>query len=100
MPLYTIIEQIEKVANTLRDICNLWIDNPPSKESLNVFNKLLKFQKIFYELFYGFDSDTLVLFAKQKDKIASEISKNKVLLLDRWLSLIWGLNGPLQVLNI
>ena len=60
---------------------------------------------MFYELFYKFDSLKLVDFAKLKNKIAKEVLVNTrddqvMLLFDRLVSLILGLNGPLQALFV
>ncbi len=111
-PLYTIIEQSEKVVDRYRDLCEY-----VSANKIKVDNKIKSFikdlsgfQKSFYDLFYTFELSKIVDFGKNKetmqkrlDQISISCSKKEIKiinLLDRILNLIFDLNGPLMAVYI
>jgi len=111
-PLYTIIEQLEKIVDRYRDLADY-----TSSNKINVNNKIKSvvknlsgFQESFYNLFYKFEFSKIIEFGKNKetlqkelDKVSLECSKKEIkimTLLDRILNLIFDLNGPLMALNM
>lgn len=107
-PLYTLIEQFEKVADRYSELCSyiahekLVLD----KEIKVLFNDLFKFEQRFYELFYKFDIQKMAEFGKNKKELQKEIDKlmikaskkeiKIIALADRILNLIFDINGPLM----
>ncbi len=106
-PLYTIIEQLEKVADRYRDLCvhisanKIKVDN-----KIKLFlRKLLEFQKQFYELFYDFKLEKMPQFGRNKELLQKELDScsgelKVIRLCDRILNLIFDLNGPLMTVYI
>ena len=111
-PLYTIIEQLEKVVDRYKDLCEYVSDNKLilNKDIKSYSKDLLKFQEYFYNLFYKFELENIIILGKDKevlqrkiDKIADCCSKKEVkviMLFDRILNLIFDLNGPLMTIVI
>jgi len=111
-PLYTIIEQLEKVVDRYRDLADYtYFNKIKADDKIKSFIKDLSgFQQSFYELFYKFEFKKVVDFGKNKeilqkdlDKLCLGCSKKElkiIILLDRILNLIWDLNGPLIALNL
>ncbi|MGV8141901.1 MAG: AbrB/MazE/SpoVT family DNA-binding domain-containing protein [Candidatus Woesearchaeota archaeon] len=111
-PLYTIIEQSEKIVDRYTDLCNyISSNNINVNTKIKPFMKeLSEFQKLFQNLFYKYDSSKIVEFGRRKeqlqkelDKISLNCSKKEVkiiTLLDRILNLTFDLNGPLMATNI
>lgn len=111
-PLYTIIEQLEKVVDRYKEICEYISSNKVKvNDQIKLFIKALsEFQESFYNLFYKFELSGMVEFGKNKeilqkklDKSALEFSKKEIkiiTLLDRILNLIFDLNGPLMAFNM
>jgi len=111
-PLYTIIEQLEKVVDRYRDLCDYTSLNKikVNNKIKTVLREISQFQESFYNLFYKFELEKIVELGKNKenlqkelDKITQECSKKEIkiiTLLDRILNLIFDLNGPLMAINI
>ena len=107
-PLYVIVEQLEKVADTYRDMCAHIAQNELrlSKPLLELLQELVEFQKSFYELFYKFDIKRVVELGKAKQQLDRDFDKTeqavtkketKVLrYLDRVQTMLFNLNGPLM----
>jgi len=111
-PLYTIIEQLEKVVDRYKDLADYTSSN---KIKVNdkvklIIKNLSEFQEFFYNLFYKFKFSKVVEFGKNKetlqkelDRISLECSKKEIKIInlsDRILNLIFDLNGPLMALNM
>ena len=111
-PLYTIIEQLEKVVDRYRDLADYTSSNKikVNEKIKSIIKNISEFQVSFYNLFYKFESSKIVEFGKNKDmlqkeldKISLECSKKEIKIItlsDRILNLIFDLNGPLMAINI
>ncbi len=111
-PLYTIIEQLEKVVDRYRDLADhIASKNIKASNKIKSFiKKLADFQELFRNLFYKYEQNKMVEFGKKKvslqkelDKISENCSKKEmkiITLLDRILNLIFDLNGPLISIKI
>ncbi len=111
-PLYTIIEEQEKVADRYVNLCE-YIDEHKikvGKPMLKIMHLVSSFERDFYTLFYSFDLRAISAFGNKKQEIQKKIddlskktSRKEIhilILLDIMLNLIFDLNGPLMVLNI
>jgi len=113
-PLYTLIEQMEKVANMYRDICiycsvSKW---KTSKNINEILKELIGFQNLFNDIFYKFDIEKMPEFSRQKEnlqrKIDNALANSKcskeemkvLLLIDRIANTIFSLNGPLMAVYL
>ena len=111
-PLYTIVEQLEKVVDRYRDLADyISSNNIKVNNEIKLFiKKISEFQESFYNIFYKFELSKIVEFGKNKeilqkelDTISLKCSKKDIkiiTLLDRILNLIFDLNGPLIAVNI
>ena len=103
-PLYTVIEQTEKVVDRYRDLCIILGKQMPAKETSAIIQDVMGFQKHFRELFYNFSIKGVAALGKKKEilqkRIDSAYLKKKdiraVALADRILNLVFDLNGPLM----
>jgi len=107
-PLYVIIEQLEKVMDRYKEICDSISKNKIkiSSQTKLFLKELRDFQGDFYTLFYKFETGKMREFGRKKeilqkkiDQIAVQCPKKEiktVILLDRILNLIFDLNGPLM----
>lgn len=107
-PLYVIVEQIEKVSDNYKELCEYISDNKIKlkKETKNLIKNLIKFQDLFYNLFFKFDINRMNDFKKFKDKLQLQLNlimkktpKQELqvtLIIDRILNIIFDLNGPLM----
>ena len=111
-PLYTIIEQIEKVSDNYQELCNYVSENKIklSERTKTMINKQVEFQNLFYSLFFKFDISRMNELKKEKDKLQNEIklvikktTEKEVyvlIIIDRILNIIYSLNGPLMAVQI
>jgi phosphate uptake regulator len=111
-PLYTIIEQLEKVVDRYRDLCDYISLNKinPNPRIRSFIQQLSEFLELFLKLFSKFELNKLIEFGRKKEAMQKELnnmaitcSKNEIkiiTLLDRILNLIFDLNGPLMAVNI
>ncbi len=111
-PLYTIVEQLEKVVDRYKELCRYISENKikTNAETKEVIKELSAFQESFYNLFYRFELKRIVELGKEKeklqerlDRLAQKSSKKEVkvmMLLDRILNLTFDLNGPLMAAHI
>jgi len=111
-PLYTIIEQLEKVADRYRDLCCYVSEKKirASKRTKSFLQEVVEFQKQFYDLFYRFDLKRMAEFGKRKEslqeksyELVEHCSKKEIriiLLFDRIVNLVFDLNGPLMAVHI
>jgi phosphate uptake regulator len=111
-PLYTIIEQLEKVSDNYKELCRyisekkIILDNDLKRISREISD----FLGDFYFLYYNFSFDKAIELGNKKEKIQTKIdsallkghSKEiiPVVYYDRILNLIFDLNGPLMAINI
>lgn len=107
-PLYYILEEVEKIGDGYKNICNYCIKNRmlPSKKNLKIHGMLNKLLRQFYELLYKFNLDGLSEFLDYKQKIEAEVdsliatcSKKelKLLMIEyNILNLIFDMNGALM----
>ncbi|MFH1827779.1 MAG: AbrB/MazE/SpoVT family DNA-binding domain-containing protein [Nanoarchaeota archaeon] len=111
-PLYTIIEQLEKVVDRYKDLCmHISTNKIKTNNKIQAVTKnVIKFQKEFYDLFYKFEIGKTIelgrnkeILQKKLDDIATQCSKKErkiVIFLDRILNLIFDLNGPLMAVYL
>lgn len=111
-PLYTVVEQLEKIADRYRDLCEYVSVNKikVNNKIKSFMRELAEFQENFYSLFYRFEIKKMIEFGKNKellqkklDKIATQCSKKEIkiiILVNRILNLIFDLNGPLMAVHI
>ena len=111
-PLYVIVEQMEKVSDNYKELCEHISSNKIklNKESKKLFHKLVEFNRAFYELFFKFELGRMNNFQRLKEKLQLDInirvkSANRnelqlIIIFDRILNIILGLNGPLMAVYI
>ncbi len=111
-PLYTIIEQIEKVSDNYQELCEYISNNKIklSEKTKDMINKQIEFQNMFYSLFFKFDISKMNELKKAKDSLQDEIKSAikktaekeayALVITDRVLNVIYSLNGPLMAVYI
>jgi len=111
-PLYTIIEQLEKVVDRYKDLCEYASKNKIklNKNIKSVIKELAEFQESFYNLFYKFEIQKLIELGKKKQELQRNLDglmtnstrkEVKIMsLIDRILNLTFDLNGPLMAVYI
>jgi phosphate uptake regulator len=110
-PLYTIIEQLEKVVDRYRDMCLL------ASTSMKKLNKdislaakdMSAFEHDFAHLFYKYSVKDMVAFGKNRISLQEKLEKLEVrcsslelrlvILLGQILNIIFDLNGPLMAIR-
>ncbi len=107
-PLYTIIEQLEKVVDRYKEMGYLVFERKMklSDELCGFYFALCDFAREFYEMFYNFHSREIVEFGKRKENLQNRIEgilkmckKDEIIVavkLERVLNIIFDLNGPLM----
>jgi phosphate uptake regulator len=111
-PLYTVIEQMEKVADRYVDMC-AQISSAEIRVSPKVkayARELLEFQRLFVKAFYEFELKKMNDLGNSKAKLQDNFIRllaatdpkdwNVLVLLDRICNLIFDLNGPVMALNV
>lgn len=111
-PLYTIIEQTEKLSDNYQELCD-YVANKKIKLSSKtkyLLEKEIEIQDLFYSLFFKFDLNRMDEFKEMKDKFqeeiksatkkASEKENNVLRIIDRNFNIIYSLNGPLMAVHI
>ncbi len=111
-PLYTVIEQIEKVSDNYQELCNYTSNNKInlSEKIKDIIANLVEFQNLFCSLFFKFDINRINELKKFRDNLQDEIkstikkTKEKetyvLIIVDRVLNIIYSLNGPLMAVHI
>jgi len=111
-PLYTIVEQLEKVVDRYKDLCDYISTNKikVNDKIKSFLREILGFQEFYYHLFYKFELNKIIdlgrnkeILQKKLDQMITQCSKKEikiVSLLNRILNLIFDLNGPLMVTYI
>jgi len=111
-PLYTLIEQLEKVSDRYKDLCQYIAEEELilSSELKKISGEMNGFLEDFYFLFYNFSFDKIIGLGKKKEKIKGEINsaflkcpKKEIIVVayyDKILNLIFDLNGPLMAMRI
>ena len=111
--LYVIIRDIEKIADSYRNICDIFIANPKvtiSKQSIALFMEVNSYLRLFYELFYKFDKNKAIILHDKKEsmikkakKLFETKNKEESVLLHEIITLtqlIFDLYGPYITMNI
>ncbi|MBN1792407.1 phosphate uptake regulator PhoU [Candidatus Woesearchaeota archaeon] len=107
-PLYTVIEQLEKVADRYAELCALLSDGKkPSIALLRASKQVVSFEKMFSDIFFKFEYGKMPLFGLEKQKTQRLIDDSMAScpkaelkafsILDRVLNLVFDLNGPMMV---
>jgi len=80
-PVYYIVEELEKIGDECKDICELLVKNPVkiNKDTIAVYSEIAEFFDFFHELFYKFELAKVTVFEKKKDDLNKKIG----LLLDK-----------------
>ena len=111
-PLYVIIEELEKVSDRYRDLCEIIYEKKlkMSSKIQSLSKEIDEFLGDFYFLFYNFDMDRLIKFGKSKtilqkkiEGLYSSVSKEELKVLvvfDKIVNLIFDLNGPLMAVHL
>lgn len=115
-PMYTIIEELERVADQYKYLCNTLYEikgksTSIDKNAFKLFVLTNDMLRIFYELFYKFEVEKLVKLKEQRNFIFAEIDKafrRKPTYQDSWVlhhtlalsNRIFGMTGPLMILRI
>ncbi|MEA3514920.1 MAG: AbrB/MazE/SpoVT family DNA-binding domain-containing protein [Nanoarchaeota archaeon] len=111
--LYVTTRELEKLADTVRDICNLFIDAKKGTkikgEILDIFEEATKYLRIYYELFYKFDPNKATYLEDKKREMVNKgqelmgCSKEESILLMHLINLFKGayeLTGPYSCMNL
>jgi phosphate uptake regulator len=111
-PMYYIVEQLERIGDSYRDICTHAISKgiKPSSKTLEMFDTVNEVFKEFYELFYKFDLKKLRMVTEKRykmlnkfDKILEECNTKEfglLLLLYTVLDNTFDMNGALLAMNL
>ena len=106
-PLYCIVEQLEKIGDIYRDLCDYVSENKLKleKSSLEICEKINELLLEFYELFYKFDFERLEQFGNKKEEIKILFNKSRTndqinFLLNNILLTTADLNGALMTYKI
>jgi len=111
-PLYTVIEQMEKVIDRYVELSKYIITEniEPNNDLRELLKELNKFQEMFVQVFYKFELQKMIEFGKTRqsilDKVEASIqncTKKEIkglVLVDRILSLIFNTNGALMAIYI
>ena len=70
-PIYVIAENIEKIGDVYRDLCNVIIEKKfkPNQNIIELYSLINNFLQGFYDLCYKFDIKSIDFFGKHKEKI-------------------------------
>lgn len=103
-PMYYIIEQLEKIGDSYRDICKLAINSKLSNTK-EIFQEVNEFFRNFYEIYYKFDLSKVAKFGKKRYRLVEDIYSMKadlkiVLLLYTILDNTFDMNGALMAINV
>ncbi len=111
-PLYVIIEEIEKVSDHMKELCE-YISTKKlktSKETKKILKETISFFNTFYSIFFKFELGNMSGFKETKDGIqkmidlslkkATKEELKAIMILDRLLNIIYSLNGPLMATYI
>ena len=76
-PLYYIVDELEEVGDQYKLACHLILDNKLklNKKLLEIHQEMNKQLEAFYELFYKFGLDKLVLFLEKKASLDAKIKR-------------------------
>jgi phosphate uptake regulator len=110
-PLYTIIEQIEKISDEYHDLAIYISENKIkiSEKIINLMEKLKELQSLFYKIFFKFSISDINYILEMREKIQKQIislaeSKKQdfwlLMRLDHIVNIISNLNGPLMAVYI
>ncbi len=107
-PLYCIVEQLEKIGDIYRDLCNYTYETKVKldKETIIVYEKINKFLLSFYEMFYKFNFENLEKFGQDRKEILYLVNnlKTKETKINSFLNSIFNtifdLNGTLMTYKL
>src|SRR3989344_2218139 len=107
-PLYCIIEQMEKIGDLYRDICETTYENKLNldKNTLELYSKINEFIYNFYELFYKFNFENIEAFGKKRNEILRLLNNSKSqnkhiqFLLNNIFKTTFDLNGVLMTYKL
>ena len=109
-PLYTLVEQLEKIADRYTDLCEYIAEKKLklSPRAKSLLHDLVAFQRNFYDLFYGFEVRKIIAFGKKKIQLQKKLDRlsprgaesKSIQLFDRILNILFDLNGPLLASRI
>jgi phosphate uptake regulator len=111
-PLYTIVEQIEKISDNYQELCEYISDNKVtiSVRLKQIIGKQLELQHLFTTLFFKFDLMQMSKLKKVKDGLENEIktaimkSSEKelyaIVIMDRIVNITYSINGPLMSVHL
>lgn len=74
--IYTIIWELEHLADEYRDICNYLANGKISKETLQFFKKVNEILKEFYEMFYNYKDERAIQFSKDVKNLRKELKES------------------------
>ena len=107
-PLYCIIEQMEKIGDLYRDICETTYENKLNldKNTLELYERVNDFISNFYELFYKFNFENIEAFGKKRNEILRLLNNSKSenkhiqFLLNNIFKTTFDLNGVLMTYKL
>ncbi len=106
-PVYFIVEQLEKIGDSYKDLANFLIENKvkAGNETLKLYQRVNSLLRDFYELFYSFDLLKFDEFGKKRKVLVADIAKQMkkvkkeelIILsyLNTVVNQIFDMNGPL-----
>ena len=76
-PIYYIIEELEKIGDDYKDLCNYLVKNKLklSKNTISMYGKMNDFFDEFYTLFYKFDLNQIKELGERKNQLEKELEK-------------------------
>jgi phosphate uptake regulator len=107
MPTYYIIEQLERIGDSYRDICDEAIlGKRLSKPGEKLYSETTNFFRLLYEFYYNFSLDKAVEISKKRKSLKNKISElvasarkdefQILMLLDKLIDDIFDLNGAVM----
>ncbi len=108
-PLYYVVEQLEKLGDSIRDICRHVQDNRfPEKEELALYSGLKDLIRAIYELYYRFEPKKASIFIEDFREMKKEILERIggktdhicLLHISNALECCFEMSGPIITLNL
>ena len=111
-PLYVIVEQVEKLSDNYRELCECISSGKIrlNDETKKLVKCVVNFQEFFSAMFFDFELREISGFKKAKDALQSRLylyikkiqgqDSQVIIILDRMLNIISSLNGPLMAVYV
>jgi hypothetical protein len=111
LPTYYIVEQLERIGDSYRDICNEAISGRKlSKAGEKAYAEITEFFRLVYEFYYSFSLDKVAEIGKKrkllKNKASELVASAKkdefqiLMLLDKLIDDVYDMNGAIMAVRL